>query len=128
LSIFINNEHKKVTMQDVVNIETIEYYAKEASAKVSTYEHHSQFRCDGSDGYIAWLDDVLEIRETANVNDLGMDYDIQVFDNPNDMLKAIEEKNKENNKSRIMAGYCWDWPKKTRKDRKSTRLNSSHVS
>src|SRR5699024_1363797 len=116
LSIFFIDEHQKVTIQDVGSIETIEYYAKEVGAKVSTYELHSQFRCDGSDGYIAWLDDVLEIRETANVNDLGMDYDIQVFDNPNDMLKAIEEKNKENNKSRIMAGYCWDWPKKTRND------------
>jgi uncharacterized protein len=26
----------------------------------------SQFRCNGSGGYLAWLDDVLQIRETAN--------------------------------------------------------------
>ena len=25
------------------------------------------------------------------------------------MRKAIEEKNSINNKSRIVAGYCWNW-------------------
>ena len=68
----------------------------------------SQFRCDGSDGYLAWLDNVLEIRETANF-DLDNKYDFKVFDNPNELRKAIEEKNKINNKSRLVAGYCWDW-------------------
>ena len=33
------------------------------------------------------------------------------------MRKAIEEKNSINNKSRIVAGYCWEWPTgNTRKD------------
>jgi len=33
------------------------------------------------------------------------------------MRKAIEEKNRINNKSRIVAGYCWEWPTgNTRKD------------
>ena len=26
------------------------------------------------------------------------------------MRKAIEDKNKVNNKSRLVAGYCWNWP------------------
>jgi DUF2075 family protein len=71
-------------------------------------ELKSQFRCDGSDGYLAWLDNVLEIRETANF-DLDNKYDFKVFDNPNELRKAIEEKNKVNNKSRLVAGYCWNW-------------------
>ena len=68
----------------------------------------SQFRCDGSDGYLAWLDNVLEIRETANF-DLDNKYDFRVFKNPNELREAIEEKNRINNKSRLVAGYCWDW-------------------
>lgn len=51
----------------------------------------SQFRCDGSDGYLAWLDNVLEIRETANF-DLDSKYDFKVFDDPNELRKAIEKK------------------------------------
>lgn len=51
---------------------------------------------------------VLEIRETANY-DLDDKYDFKVFDNPNELRKAIIEKNKINNKSRLVAGYCWNW-------------------
>ena len=51
----------------------------------------SQFRCDGSDGYLAWLDNVLEIRETANF-DLDNKYDFRVFNNPNELRQVIEEK------------------------------------
>ncbi len=51
----------------------------------------SQFRCDGSDGYLAWLDNVLEIRETANF-DLDNKYDFKVFDDPNELRKTIEKK------------------------------------
>ena len=60
----------------------IKKYAEQYGAQVTTGFLASQFRCDGSDGYIAWLDDVLQIRETANVNDIGMDYDFRVFSDP----------------------------------------------
>lgn len=32
--------------------------------------------------YRAWLDDVLEIRKTANADGFDLNYDLQVFDNP----------------------------------------------
>ena len=47
-------------------------------------------------------------RSTANY-DLDTKYDFKVFDDPNDLRRAIEEKNSKNNKSRLVAGYCWNW-------------------
>lgn len=108
-SVFFIDEAQKVTMKDIGSMELIKQFADELGVKVFEGELASQFRCDGSDGYIAWLDDVLEIRETANENDLGMDYDFQILDSPNKLLDLIVEKNKVNNKARIVAGYCWDW-------------------
>ena len=58
-------------------------------------ELESQFRCNGSDGYIAWLDDVLEIRRTANSDGFDLDYDIKVCDTPNEVRDLILEKKKE---------------------------------
>lgn len=87
----------------------IKKFANELGAGIYTYELDSQFRCNGSDGYIAWLNNLLEIKETANFDIDGFDYDFKVFDDPNEMRKAIEEKNRINNKSRIVAGYCWNW-------------------
>lgn len=86
-------------------------YVKEYNAEYEILELESQFRCNGSDGYIAWLDDVLEIRETANDDGFDLDYDIQVFDNPNEVKEKIFEKNKLKNKARLLAGYCWEWKK-----------------
>ena len=115
-TIFFIDENQKVTLSDVGSVDLIKQYAKQYKADIISCELTSQFRCDGSDGYIAWLDDVLQIRNTANMNDLGMDYDIRLYDDPNEMLAEIEKLNERNNKSRVMAGYCWEWPKKNRQD------------
>ena len=108
-SIFFIDENQKVTLKDIGSEDLIKKFANELGAGIYTYELSSQFRCNGSDGYIAWLDNTLEIRDTANIDLDGFDYDFKVFDDPNEMRNAIIEKNNINNKSRIVAGYCWDW-------------------
>ncbi len=67
----------------------------------------SQFRCSGSDGILAWTDDVLEIRHTAHPI-LDIDFDFEVLDSPNEVYKWVAYKNKEDNKARMLAGYCWE--------------------
>ncbi|MDZ5710641.1 DUF2075 domain-containing protein [Jeotgalibacillus haloalkalitolerans] len=113
-TIFFIDENQKVTLKDIGSIDLIKEFAADMNAELIEGKLTSQFRCDGSDAYIAWLDDVLQIRETANANDRGVDYDFRVYDDPNHMLTDIEELNKKNNKSRMLAGYCWEWPKNGR--------------
>lgn len=116
-SIFFIDENQKVTLKDIGSEDLIKKFANELGAGIYTFDLDSQFRCNGSDGYLAWIDRTLEIRDTANFDIDGFDYDFKVFDDPNEMRKAIEEKNNINNKSRIVAGYCWEWPTgNTRKD------------
>ena len=64
----------------------------------------------------AWVDDVLEIRETANFDLNDIDYEIRICDSPQEMQDIIFEKNHIRNRARILAGYCWNWPKETRND------------
>lgn len=106
-SIFFIDENQRVTLKDNGSIAEIKKYANYYGAGIYKMELRSQFRCDGSDGYLAWLDNVLEIRETANF-DLDNKYEFKVFDDPNKLRRAIIEKNG-NNKSRLVAGYCWNW-------------------
>lgn len=108
-SVFFIDEDQRVTLNDVGTIEEILKWAVNAGAVVKEMELSSQFRCNGSDGYLAWLDNVLQIRETANDTLNGIDYDFKIFSNPNELRDAIIEKNKINNKSRMVAGYCWEW-------------------
>jgi DUF2075 family protein len=109
LAIFFIDEDQKVTFNDIGSIEEIEKWAKLENAKVHLMALESQFRCNGSNGYLAWLDDVLGIRETANKTLDGLGYDFQVLATPNELKELIFKKNKINNKARMVAGYCWNW-------------------
>ena len=110
-SIFFIDESQKVTLKDIGSIGEIQKYIRQANAESEIMELESQFRCNGSDGYIAWLDDVLDIRKTANNEGFDLDYEIKICDTPNEVKDIIFEKNKINNKARLLAGYCWDWIK-----------------
>ena len=109
LAIFFIDEDQQVTFSDIGSKEEIEKWANLENATVHNMALESQFRCNGSDGYLAWLDDVLGIRETANKTLDGLEYDFQVLSNPNELKELIFNKNKINNKARIVAGYCWNW-------------------
>lgn len=111
-SIFFIDEDQKVTWHDIGKKEEIEKWANKIGAKVQNLKLESQFRCNGSDGYLSWLDNVLGIEETANTTLEGIDYDFKVVESPNELRDIIFEKNKSANKARLVAGYCWDWVSK----------------
>lgn len=115
LSIFFIDEDQKVTFSDIGSKEEIEKWALHENANIHHMALESQFRCNGSDGYLAWLDDILEIRGTANKTLDGLEYDFRIMNTPNELKELIFEKNKINNKARIVAGYCWDWISKSNK-------------
>lgn len=103
------------------------------------FELKDQFRCNGSNNYLTWIDQILYEPEGTDRIPLKTDsYEFEVFDNPNDLNKKIREldsfavfadKKKEemgNNFSykalyklsrdeefeqsaRLVAGWCWDW-------------------
>ena len=112
-AVFFIDESQRISVKDIGTKDGIRHFAKEAKAVVVEEEElESQFRCDGSDDYIAWLEAVLQTGGTANFDGVdNFSYDIRIFGNPNDMLNAIKEKNSANDRSRLVAGYCWNWIK-----------------
>ena len=110
-SVFFIDEDQRVTLNDIGSIDQIKRWAREEGSQIYEMELVSQFRCNGSNGYLAWLDDVLQIRETANPDLDGLDYDIRICDTPEEVRDLIFEKNKATNRARILAGYCWNWIK-----------------
>lgn len=116
LSIFFIDDLQRITLKDMGSVAEIIKRAKEQDAIIEEFELTSQFRCSGSASYVSWIEDVLQIRNTANHDEIDSDlhYDIQIVDNPNEMRKFIKKKNKKNNNSRIVAGYCWDSKRKSR--------------
>lgn len=111
-AVFFLDEDQQVTLHDIGSETEINKWATFYNARVTTMDLVSQFRCSGSDGYLAWLDHSIQIKETANPTLSRQDYDFQVFDDPVKLRDVIFEKNKERNKARLLAGICWNWVSK----------------
>jgi DUF2075 family protein len=116
-SVFFIDENQKVSMKDIGTKEEIKKQAKRMNAEVQELELSSQFRCNGSDAYLSFLDNLLQIRDTAHNDLTNINYDFKVCDSPAELRDLIFKKNKEKNSARMVAGYCWDW--KSQKDTKA---------
>ena len=111
VTVFFIDEDQKITTKDIGSKDEIRKWA--AFYGTPVYEGEdlnlvSQFRCNGSDGYLNFLDNLLGIRSTANLT-FDYDYEIRLFRSPVKMREALREKNDLNNKSRMIAGYCYEW-------------------
>jgi DUF2075 family protein len=81
---------------------------------VLDFELKSQFRCNGSDNYLDWLDDVLyRPFNQINTHFSEKEFDFQIFDSPHVLYEHIRAKEQPNGTprrtARLAAGYCWDW-------------------
>lgn len=112
-TILFVDDDQMVTLADIGHSSEIERWAQQLGACITQLELASQFRCSGSDSYLAALDDALGIRPTANPEFDPRHYDFRVVDSPNELDALIRERNGDN-KARLVAGYCWDW--KSRRD------------
>ncbi len=112
LTIFMIDEDQRITTKDIGSIEEIKKYASELNSRVIMSDEtklFSQFRCNGSEQYIQFINNLLEIGESVDLDLSELNFDIQLFDNPNKMRDELRKLNQINNKARMVAGYCYDW-------------------
>lgn len=115
VSVFFIDEDQVVTSKDIGSINGIKHWAEALGSELYYNDETklvSQFRCNGSDGYIAFWDNILGIRKTANYDLSDLNYDVKLFEDPNDMRLELLKKNHINNKARMIAGYCYEWVSK----------------
>lgn len=115
--IFFVDDNQLVSKKDIGTYDLIKKTA--LNMKINTYELelNSQFRCNGSDNYIEWLEDVFSNRKNK-IKKQG-DFDFQVVDDPNILkAKVVDQLN-----GRIVAGYAWKW----NKERKNGELQKDVI-
>jgi DUF2075 family protein len=115
VSVFFIDENQRVDIKDMGSKDEVMKWAHFFNCEVDeSLELISQFRCGGSDDYMRWLDQLLEIRDTGQKFLSSNSYPIKVCETPGEVMREIKQKNRRNNKSRCVAGYCWSWPEKER--------------
>lgn len=111
VSVFFIDEYQVVRPEEIGSIDLIEQTGKRYNADIYKFQLKSQFRCSGSDGYLNWVDNLLQIRDTANVK-LGYDekMSFEIVNSPEELRDKIVDRNKEKSASaRMVAGFCWPW-------------------
>ena len=111
-SVFFLDEDQRIHINDIGSEDEIRRWAEAAGAKVTDLDLPSQFRCNGEDGYLAFVDNFLGIRPTAHTSLEDMDYEFEVVDSPVELDAWVRARNAETGKARLVAGYCWDWVSK----------------
>ena len=118
-TVFLIDEDQRITTKDIGSLEEIKKHAKELGSEV-IYSNYtkltSQFRCNGSDQYLQFVNSILQIGEPISTDLSELNYDFRVFDDPIEFRNILREKNKINNKARMVAGYCYDWNVKNHRD------------
>lgn len=108
--VFFIDDYQSVRKGEIGTSAFIRESALKQGCRVFEYELEAQFRCGGSDGYTSWIDNTLQIRRTANtlwVNDENFEF--RIFKSPEELERAVKEKNEQGSTARLTAGFCWKW-------------------
>ena len=112
LTIFMLDEDQAVTTKDIGSVQEVSKWCGELGSTIIMRDETkliSQFRCNGSDAYIQFLDNLLQRNaESVHVPLSELNFDFRVFDDACQMREELRNKNS-NNKARMVAGYCYDW-------------------
>lgn len=113
VTVFFIDETQQIDIKDFGTIANIKKAAEEEFATVieddSRFLLKTQFRCNGSDEYINWVEGILYNKAINHQVD-GIDYDIKIYDDLNEMKSAIIKKNSESdNPSRMLSGDVFPW-------------------
>jgi len=112
VSVFLLDDNQSVRPNEIGSVEYIKKNALSNKCNLFEYELEAQFRCQGSDAFVNWINNTMDIKKTANIlwnqNDK---FDFKIFGNPFDLEKAIRKKVDEKFSARMTGGFCWDWSK-----------------
>ncbi|MEG2013682.1 MAG: DNA/RNA helicase domain-containing protein [Anaerovoracaceae bacterium] len=84
-----------------------------SAEKVKQFELRSQWRCDGGNDYIEYVKCIMSDKPPVDFKQIN-NYDFCLFDDVNEMVEAIKDKDKDYGLCRIVAGYSWKWKTKNK--------------
>ena len=127
-AVFFIDEDQQVDIKDYGSIENIKKIANEFNAVIHDdhkYILKSQFRCNGSDEYVAFIKSILYNQKYIPSGEV-MDYDIRVFDDIMELKRTIDEKNQKET-SRMLSGDVFPWASRTDKTQIDINIGDFHA-
>jgi len=111
VAVFFIDDHQAVRADEVGSTLLLHETAIRHNARFETIDLRTQFRCAGSDEYIDWVDQLLEIRKTGVMKLASSAFEVDIVADPMALAATIEQRNAAGQNARMMAGFCWPWSK-----------------
>ncbi|MBR3357081.1 MAG: DUF2075 domain-containing protein [Solobacterium sp.] len=127
VSVFFIDETQQIDIKDFGTVENIRAAAAAEDAEIledSTFELHSQFRCNGSDEYVSWVESVLYNRKFISDGE-PLDYTIELVDSAEELHEIIQQKNMAHDlPCRMLSGDVFPW---LSRDDKTGTVKDIHI-
>lgn len=109
-SVFFIDDRQSIRPDEIGSVAMIREAAIRKGIEVHEFELETQFRCNGSEAFVAWIETSLGMSDTAHALwDKENEFEVKFFDSPASLWSAIKEKSDAGFSARMMAGFCWPW-------------------
>ncbi len=110
VTVFFIDDLQVVRPGEVGSTDLIRESAAKRGLEVREFELTAQFRSNGSDSFIQWVDNTLELARTPQVLwPMDDDFDFRIVGSIGQLDWMIRAKAGEGATARLVAGYCWPW-------------------
>jgi hypothetical protein len=110
VTVFFIDDMQVVRPGEVGSTDLIREAAAKRSLAVQEFELEAQFRSNGSDSFIKWVDNTLEMDRNPQVLWPADDeFDFRVVGSVKELDTLIRGRAGEGATARLVAGFCWQW-------------------
>lgn len=109
-SVFFIDDLQVVRPGEMGSSELIRGAAARLGIPLVEHELETQFRCGGSDAFVGWVDNLLDLRRTPfALWDSSEEFAFDVLDSPEELDALVRSRASEGHSARLTAGFCWPW-------------------
>ena len=109
-TVFFIDDLQVVRPGEVGSSELIKEAAAGLAIPIIEHELKTYFRCGGSEAFVGWVENTLDLRSTLHVLlDPSEEFDFDVVDSPRELEALIRAKAADGSTARLSAGFCWRW-------------------
>jgi uncharacterized protein len=110
VTVFFIDDLQVVRPEEVGSSDLIVRTAAERGIEVREFELEAQFRANGSDAFIQWVDNTLEVDRTPQVLwPMDDPFELRVVPSVHELERLIRLRAGDGHTARLVAGFCWPW-------------------
>lgn len=109
--VFFIDDRQNVRAGEIGSSSYIKENAERLGCEIFEYDLQIQFRCQGSDKFVQWIEQTMDIKKTTQALwNSNSEFEFKIANSPKQLYEWIKNKNKlESNSARLVAGFCWPW-------------------